>query len=88
MCHWGIRSDDPGILSLKGKGLNMEKAPLAMIAAVRRVCLAERTQAIHLAEKVYHQHLTKLELFGDYGTDTNKEMAAQAAAAEVLFRFA
>ena len=63
------------------------KAPASMIAAVKSVQPKYRLAAAKLAEKTYFADLARLEQFGDFNRQTNEEMAAESAAAEVLFYF-
>ena len=64
------------------------KAPVAMIAAVKKVSPTDRIPAAALAESVFFTSLEKLRKFDDYPEATNIAMAGEAAAAEVAFRFA
>ena len=66
----------------------MLKAPATMIAAVKKVSPADRLPAAALAESVFSTSLEKLHKFDDYPEAINVEMAGEAAAAEVAFRFA
>lgn len=59
-----------------------------MIDAVRSVRPAQRVEAAFLAEKTYFESLVRLEEFGDFDSETNQKMAADAAAAELAYRYA
>lgn len=63
------------------------KAPQILIDTVRRVNKSEQLDAAKVAVKTYFSFLEKLEDFGDFNRQTNEELAAEAAVAEVLFRF-
>lgn len=63
------------------------KAPAAMRAAVRNVQPSERDAARKVAETFYFSFLAQLNGFGDFTTSDNERLAAEAAAAEVVFRF-
>lgn len=69
-------------------GTNKIKAPAVMIAAIRDVQPGERISAARYAEKFYARALARLNAFGDFSTERNAEMAAEATAAEIAFRFA
>lgn len=64
------------------------KATPAMIAAVRAVHPTERRAAAALAERVFFASLDSLRVWDDFTPAAHVEMAGQAAAAEVAFRFA
>lgn len=64
------------------------KAPTAMIEAIRKVQPSERAVAARYAEKYFARSLAKLTAFGDFSAAQNVEMAANATAAEIEFRFA
>jgi hypothetical protein len=59
-----------------------------MIIAVKAVQLSERRAAAQLAERVFLASLAKACAWGDFNDATNIELAAEAAAAEVAYRFA
>ena len=63
------------------------KAPAAMIDAVNRVSPEHRLEAAKMAEAAFSVFLKKLSGFDDFGLDTDIELAAEAAAAEVLYYF-
>ncbi len=64
------------------------KAPAAMINAIRNVQPSERLMAARVGEAAYRRAFARLEAFGDFPSTQNREMAAEAAAAEIAFRFA
>lgn len=64
------------------------KAPAIMIAAIRHVQPGERAAAARFAETFYASALARLNAFGDFSAARNAEMAADATAAEIAFRFA
>ena len=64
------------------------KAPASMVAAIRKVRPCERKAAARYAEKFYARALARLNAFGDFSAARNAEMAAEATAAEIVFRFA
>jgi altronate dehydratase len=64
------------------------KAHPIMIAAVKAVRPCERIAAARCAEVTFIKALRKLQQFADYSEQDNIEMAAQAAAAEIAFKFA
>ena len=66
----------------------MQKAPAAMKAAAMKINRAERFKACVFMENFYQAKLKQLTSWGDFPHNQNKEMAAEAAAAEALFRFA
>lgn len=62
-------------------------APAAMIAAVEAVAQAHRLAAAQMAERVFADRLVTLVAFDDFSAAANRELAAEAAAAEVAYRF-
>jgi hypothetical protein len=64
------------------------QVPAIMIAAIKEVQPSERRAAMLLAERTFNNFLTKLREWGDFDEATHVEMAANAAAAEVAFKFA
>jgi hypothetical protein len=64
------------------------KAPAVMIETAKRIHKSERKQACRLMEKKFIETLKTLTLWDDYTHEQNIEMAAEAAAAEALYRFA
>lgn len=64
------------------------KTPEVMILAVKAVQPSERRAAAQLAERVFFASLAKARAWGDFNDATNIELAANAAAAEIAFRFA
>lgn len=68
------------------------QAPQVMLAAVRKVPKDERLHAMRCAEIVFFQHLTTYRADPEtFAVSTDADaiaMAAEAAAAEVAFRFA
>lgn len=66
------------------------KAPKVMIEAVKKVAIKDRRAAAEMAEKSYSRYLT-LALADEayaFGESVAKSMAAESAAADVLFYFA
>lgn len=66
----------------------MIKTPEVMIQAVKNVHPAERRAAALLGERVFLAALAKFRVWADFDEATNVELAAEAAAAEIAYRFA
>jgi hypothetical protein len=66
----------------------MTKPTASMIAAVRAVHPSERRAAALVAERVFSDFLATLTAWDDFSPADHVEMAGDAAAAEVAFRFA
>ena len=66
----------------------MQKVPAVMKAAAMKINRAERFKACLFMERFYRAKLKQLTSWDDFPNNQNKEMAAEAAAAEALFRFA
>ena len=66
----------------------MIKTPEVMILAVKKVQPAERRVAALLGERVFFAALAKARIWADFDEATNLELAAEAAAAEIAYRFA
>jgi hypothetical protein len=64
------------------------QVPAAMISAVKAVQPSERRAAMLVAERTFLAALAQLRLWGDFSDAAHIEMAADAAAAEVTFKFA
>ena len=64
------------------------KAPAVMIQAAKKINRAERWKAMRLMEKVFKAKLKTLSQWDDFTPAQHVEMAAEAAAAEALWRFA
>ena len=64
------------------------KAPAVMIQAAQKINRGERLQAMRLMEKVFKTKLETLSQWDDFTPAQHVEMAAEAAAAEALWRFA
>lgn len=58
-----------------------------MIAAVKAVAPAHRLAAAQMAERVFADRLATLVAFDDFSAAENRALAAEAAAAEVAYRF-
>lgn len=64
------------------------QVPAVMITAVKAVQPSERRAAMLVAERTFLDALAQLRAWGDFSDADHIEMAADAAAAEVAFKFA
>jgi hypothetical protein len=65
-----------------------QKASPALVAAILRVQRSERIAAMQVAEKTFTEALSKLTEWNDFSHADHIEMAMEAAAAEVAYKFA
>lgn len=69
--------------------MTKQKAPAAMIAAVRSVRASERLSAIRFADRFFTDCLSNQNFSEEFRSDAERRaMAAEATAAEVRWRFA
>ena len=68
--------------------MTKQKPSPALIAAIRAVQPSERQSAILLADRTFAKALAQLEAWGDFSPEAHRQMAMDAAIAEVAFRFA